>query len=151
MTDSKCDGVDVLVIHPDLPDWERQRVRNDDSLVFDLRWGDVSLLLTGDIGRFVERARSSNIPPARMRIVKIPHHGSLTSSSVEFVRALAPTIAVVSAGRGNHFGHPVPEVLQRYEEVGAEIFRTDRDGAVIVDTDGKSVHVQSFTGRMYSR
>jgi competence protein ComEC len=86
-----------------------------------------------------------------MRIVKVPHHGSLTSSSVEFVRALAPTIAVVSAGRGNHFGHPVPEVLQRYEEVGAEIFRTDRDGAVMVDTDGKSVHVQSFTGRTYSQ
>jgi competence protein ComEC len=57
----------------------------------------------------------------------------------------------VSAGRGNHFGHPVPEVLQRYEEVGAEIFRTDRDGAVTVDTDGKSVHVQSFTGRTYSQ
>jgi competence protein ComEC len=141
----------VLVIHPDLPDWERQRVRNDDSLVFDLRWRDVSLLLTGDIGRSVERARLSNIAPAPMRIVKIPHHGSLTSSSIEFVRALAPTIAVVSAGRGNHFGHPVPEVLQRYEEVGAEIFRTDRDGAVMVDTDGKSIHVQSFTGRTYSQ
>jgi competence protein ComEC len=143
------DGVDVLVVHPDLPDWERQRVRNDDSLVFDLRWRDVSLLLTGDIGRSVERARLSNIAPAPMRIVKIPHHGSLTSSSIEFVRALAPTIAVVSAGRGNHFGHPVPEVLQRYEEVGAQIFRTDRDGAVTVDTDGKSLHVQSFNGRTY--
>jgi competence protein ComEC len=147
----QIDGVDLLVVHPDLPDWERQRVRNDDSLVFDLRWGDVSLLLTGDIGRSVERARLSNIPPAPMRIVKIPHHGSLTSSSIEFVRTLAPTIAVVSAGRGNPFGHPVPEVLQRYEEVGAEIFRTDRDGAVTVDTDGKSVRVQSFTGRTYSQ
>jgi competence protein ComEC len=146
----QIDGVDVLVIHPDLPDWERQRVRNDDSLVFDLRWGDVSLLLTGDIGRSVERARLSNIPPARMRIVKIPHHGSLTSSSVEFVRALAPTIAVVSTGRGNHFGHPVPEVLQRYEEVGAEIFRTDRDGAVMVDTDGKSIQVHTFVGRQFA-
>ena len=92
MTDSEIDGVDVLVIHPDLPDWERQRVRNDDSLVFDLRWGDVSLLLTGDIGRSVERARLSNIPPARMRIVKVPHHGSLTSSTLEFLRALAPTL-----------------------------------------------------------
>jgi competence protein ComEC len=146
----QIDGVEVLVIHPDLPDWERQRVRNDDSLVFDLRWGDVSVLLTGDIGRSVERARLSNIAPAPMRIVKIPHHGSLTSSSIEFVRALAPTIAVVSAGRGNHFGHPVLEVLQRYEEVGAQIFRTDRDGAVTVSTDGKSLRVESFTGRVYS-
>jgi competence protein ComEC len=109
--------------------------------------GEVSLLLTGDIGRSVERARLSNIAPAGIRIVKVPHHGSLTSSSVEFVRALAPTIAVVSAGRGNHFGHPVPEVLQRYQDVGAEIFRTDRDGAVMLDTDGKSVNVHTFLGR----
>jgi competence protein ComEC len=144
------DGVDLLVIHPDLPDWERQRVRNDDSLVFDLRWGDVSLLLTGDIGRAVERSRLSNIAPAPMRIVKVPHHGSLTSSSIDFVRALAPTVAVVSAGRGNHFGHPVPEVLQRYEEVGAQIFRTDRDGAVTVDTDGKSIQVHTFVGRQFA-
>src|SRR4029453_8828078 len=143
----EIDGVDVLVIHPDLPDGERERGGNDHSLVFDLRWGDVSLLLTGDIGRSIERARSSSIAPARMRIVKVPPPGTRTSSSIEFVRTLAPTIAVVSAGRGNHFGHPVPEVLQRYEEVGAEIFRTDRDGAVTVETDGKSVHVQSFTGR----
>jgi competence protein ComEC len=146
----QIDGVDVLVIHPGLPDWERQRVRNDDSLVLDLRWGDVSLLLTGDIGRSVERERLSNIAPAPMRIVKVPHHGSLTSSSIEFVRALAPTVAVVSAGRGNHFGHPVPEVLQRYDEVGAQIFRTDRDGAVTVDTDGRSIEVFTYSGRRRS-
>jgi competence protein ComEC len=146
----QIDGVDVLVIHPGLPDWERQRVRNDDSLVLDLRWGDVSLLLTGDIGRSVELERLSNIAPAPMRIVKVPHHGSLTSSSIEFVRALAPTIAVLSAGRGNHFGHPVPEVLQRYDEVGAQIFRTDRDGAVTVDTDGRSIEVFTYSGRRQS-
>jgi competence protein ComEC len=143
----QIDGVEVAVLHPDVPDWERQRVRNDDSLVIDVRLGDVSLLLTGDIGRSVERARLSEIAPAPIRILKVPHHGSLTSSSIEFVRALAPTIAVVSAGRGNHFGHPVPEVLQRYEEAGAQIFRTDRDGAVMLDTDGKSVTVHTFLGR----
>jgi competence protein ComEC len=56
----------------------------------------------------------------------------------------------VSAGRGNHFGHPVPDVLRRYEEVGAEIFRTDRDGAVMVDTDGKSIQVHTFVGRQFA-
>src|SRR5262249_22282916 len=113
-------------------------------------WRDVSLLLTGDIGRVVERSRLPDFTRARLQIVKVPHHGSLTSSSPEFVRALAPTIAVVSAGRGNHFGHPVPEVLQRYEEVGAKVFRTDRDGAITIDTDGTSLYAHSFTGRTYS-
>jgi beta-lactamase superfamily II metal-dependent hydrolase len=63
------------------------------------------------------------------------------------VRALAPRIAIVSAGRANHFGHPVPEVLDRYRQVGTEIFRTDQDGAVTIDTDGNAVEVRTFTGR----
>src|SRR3989441_1089350 len=140
---------DVLVVarHPEVGDWERQKVRNDDSIVLELRWRDVSVLLTGDIGRPVERTLAATIPPARLRVMKVPHHGSLTSSTADFVHAMHPNVAVVSAGRGNHFGHPVPEVLERYRAVGAEIFRTDRDGAVTVDTDGTSIDVHTFTGR----
>jgi len=144
------DGVQVLVRHPAIADWERQDVRNDDSIVLELRWRDVSIVLTGDIGRDVERLIAPRFPPARIRIVKVPHHGSLTSSSWEFVRALAPSAAVVSAGRGNVFGHPAPEVLDRYRRAGAEIFRTDRDGAVEVETDGHSVAIRGFTGRQAS-
>jgi competence protein ComEC len=143
----RLDGVDVSVLHPDAPDWERQRVRNDDSIVIELRWRDVSVVLTGDIGRAVERGLSPDLPAAPIRILKVPHHGSLTSSSVEFIRALMPALAIVSAGRANHFGHPVPEVLQRYRDAGTEVFRTDQDGAVTVDTDGRSISVRTFTGR----
>jgi competence protein ComEC len=110
----------------------------------------VSVLLTGDIGRTVEKnlpATSSALP---LRVVKVPHHGSLTSSTPDFVRAMAPRVVVVSAGRSNHFGHPAPAVLERYRQAGAEIFRTDRDGAVTVDTDGHSLDVHSFTGRTLS-
>jgi competence protein ComEC len=141
------DGVDVIARHPERADWERQKVRNDDSLVLELRWGEVSVLLTGDIGRAVEGGIATDIPPARRRVIKIPHHGSLTSSTPAFLAALRPAIAVASAGRANHFGHPVPEILDRYRAVGAEIFRTDRDGAVTVATDGYSINVQTFTGR----
>jgi competence protein ComEC len=56
----------------------------------------------------------------------------------------------VSAGRSNHFGHPVPEVLERYRSAGATVFRTDQDGAVALDTDGRALHVTSFTGRELS-
>jgi len=140
------DDVEVIAHHPQPADWERQKVRNDDSLVLELRWRDVSVVLTGDVGRAVEREIAPTIAPARLRVVKIPHHGSLTSSAREFVEALLPQIAVVSAGRGNHFGHPVPEVLERYRSAGAAIFRTDRDGEVRVDTDGRSLFVATFTG-----
>lgn len=69
-------GVEVHVWHPPRPDWERQRVRNDDSLVVELRYGDVSILLPGDIGRDVERLLAPRLAPAAIRIVKAPHHGS---------------------------------------------------------------------------
>jgi competence protein ComEC len=104
----------------------------------------VSVVLTGDAGKAVERDIVASFAPARLRVVKIPHHGSLTSSTPEFVAALRPHVAIVSAGRANHFGHPVPEVLDRYRAAGAEVFRTDRDGAVTVDTDGDSLSVRTF-------
>ncbi len=141
------DDVEVVVWHPEAADWERQRVRNDDSIVIELRWRDISVLLTGDIGKDVERTLAATIPPSLLRIMNVPHHGSLTSSTPAFVRAIAPRVAVVSVGRGNHFGHPAPDVLDRYRGVGAEVFRTDRDGAVMVDTDGYTLDVHTFTGR----
>lgn len=146
------DDVQIAVRHPRLPDWERQDVRNDDSIVLELVWRDVSIVLTGDIGREVEREIAPLFPPSRLRVVKVPHHGSLTSSSRDFVRALAPRVAVVSVGRGNPFGHPAPAVLDTYRELGAHIFRTDQDGAVTVDTDGHSLDVSTFTGqRVFTR
>jgi len=141
------DGVDIDAVHPSPADWERQKVRNDDSIVLDVRWRDVAVLLTGDIGREVERTLGEGMPPAPLRVLKVPHHGSLTSSSSEFLQAIPPQIAVFSAGRANHFGHPAPQVLQRYRDIGAAIFRTDQDGAITVDTDGHSIDVHSFTGR----
>jgi len=144
------DDVEVLVWHPPVADWERQKVRNDDSVVIELRWRDVSMLLTGDIGKATETLLIPAIPNWPIRVLKVPHHGSLTSSTPDFVRASAPRVAIVSAGRNNHFGHPAPEVLARYREAGAEIFRTDRDGAVTVDSDGYSFAIRTFVGRTFS-
>ena len=144
------DEVEVIARHPGRADWERQKVRNDDSLVLELRWRDVSVMLTGDIGRAVEPDVAAATPPARLRLVKIPHHGSLTSSTPSFIAALQPRIAIASAGRANHFGHPVSEVLDRYRAIGAEIFRTDGDGAVTMTTDGHAIEVRTFVGRTLS-
>jgi competence protein ComEC len=140
-------GVDVFVWHPGLPDWERQRTRNNDSIVLEVVWQDVSVVLTGDIGRETELAIASRFAASPLRVIKVPHHGSRTSSSPEFLRALAPRLAVFSVGRANQFGHPAPAVLDGYALVGADIFRTDRDGAVEIESDGRSLDVRGFTGR----
>jgi competence protein ComEC len=142
------DGVELHVRHPGIPDWERQAARNDDSVVLELLWHDVSILLAGDIGRDVEREVALRLAPARIRVVKVPHHGSATSSTKSFVDALAADVAVVTAGAGNAFGHPSADVLTRYRDGAAEIFRTDRDGAVTVVTDGRMVRAESFEGRV---
>jgi competence protein ComEC len=136
----------VLVLHPPPPDWERQRVRNDDSVVLEVVYRDVALLLTGDIAADVERAIVPRLIPAKTRVLKVAHHGSRTSTSSELLEAWRPQIALISCGRGNPFGHPAPDVIARLESIGARIYRTDRDGEVTVDTDGQHVVVTTFTG-----
>jgi competence protein ComEC len=135
----------IHVLHPPSPDWERQRVRNDDSVVLEVLYGDVAFLLTGDIGSDVERAIAPHLVPAKTRILKVAHHGSRTSTSPELLEAWQPQIALISCGRGNPFGHPAPEVVARLEAAGAAIYRTDRDGEITVDTDGQHVFVRTFT------
>jgi competence protein ComEC len=138
------EGVELIVWHPARPDWERARVRNDDSLVIELRYGAVSILLTGDIGREAEHELLSLVPPAAIRVLKVPHHGSRYSSSPEFLDVVSPAIAVVSAGRDNRYGHPVADIVQEYERRRIRLFRTDRDGAVTVMTDGAEVVVETY-------
>jgi competence protein ComEC len=146
----RIDGVDLRVWHPPPPDWERQRVRNDDSVVLELRHGDVSILLTGDIEREAERRLAPRLSLAPIVLLKAPHHGSATSSSEPFIQAARPRAVVFSAGRRNPFGHPHPTVVERYRALGVEIFRTDVDGAVVVDSDGRSATVRTYTGRRQS-
>jgi competence protein ComEC len=141
--------VELRVHHPPPPDWERQRVRNDDSLVIEVRYGNVSMLLTGDISRAVEHDLLATLDLLPTVILKVPHHGSATSSSVEFVEHVRAAVALIGVGRGNPYGHPVRAVLDRLQDAGAQVFRTDLDGQVDVVTDGREVKVTTFTGRTF--
>jgi competence protein ComEC len=136
-------GVALLVWHPPPPDWERQRVRNDDSLVLELRYAGVSILLPGDIGADVERMLAPRLTPAHFRLLKVPHHGSASSSTRPFLAAARPDVAVLTAGRGTVVAR---DVLARYEEVSAALLRTDVDGAVTIKTDGAGVDIRTFSG-----
>jgi competence protein ComEC len=145
------DGVRVTVWHPPAPDWERQRVRNDDSITIELRLGDVSVVLPGDIGGVVEARLAERWRPAPFCVLKAAHHGSAGSSAREWLRALRPRAVVYSCGAGNWFGHPAPAAIRRAEETGADLFRTDLDGAVRVSTDGRRVAVATMTGKVWRR
>lgn len=142
-------GASFEVLHPPVPDWARRRVRNDDSVALEVRFGDVAVLLPGDIGVDVEGAVAAALAPAPFRLVKVPHHGSAGSSSARLVTAAGACVAVVSAGRANPFGHPVPAVTARYREAGALVLETGRDGAVILETDGREVRLRTAAGRRW--
>lgn len=139
--------VEVRVLHPPPPEWERQRVRNEDSIVLEVRLGKVSILLAGDTGREGEHAILSRLEPGRLTVLKAGHHGSATSSTPELLAALRPAAVVFSAGRDNRFGHPHPAVVDRFAAMGSAIFRTDQDGAVFIETDGRTVEMKGWTGR----
>jgi competence protein ComEC len=144
-------GARVRVLNPEEPDWERPRVRNDDSVVLEIVFGEVAILLTGDISAAVERTLLPRLTPARRRILKVPHHGSRTSTSQALIDGWRPELALISAGRGNSFGHPAREVLDRLERAGARVLRTDRDGQITVETDGRTVRWRTFTGTSPTR
>jgi competence protein ComEC len=129
----------IRVLHPPEPDWERQRIRNDDSIVLEIVHGDVAVLLTGDISAGIERAIVPRLTQAPVRVLKVAHHGSRSSTSAALLDAWQPQIAIVSAGRGNTFGHPAAEVLTRLEAIGATVLRTDRHGEITIVSDGRQV------------
>jgi competence protein ComEC len=143
---SRIGPVQVSVLHPRPPEWERQRVRNEDSVVLEIRYGNVAIVLPGDIGREAEGALA-NLPSAPVVVLKAAHHGSATSTTPAFLNAVRPAAVVFSAGRANRFGHPAAPVVARVRRSGAEVFSTATDGAVILDTDGTVLHIRGWTGR----
>ena len=143
----RVSGVEIHTLHPPQPDWERQRVRNDDSIVLAIRMGKVSVILPGDVGREGEGRVLDHIEPAPLMVLKAPHHGSATSSTTEFLERIRPAVAIFSAGRNNRFGHPARVVVERYRAMGTTMFSTAEDGAVILDTDGEVVEMRTWSGR----
>lgn len=130
-------GVNIRVLNPQ-PGWEhRDHGEDDESLVLHLQYGQTSGLLVGDSHQRIEKLLIDENP--RANLLKVGHHGSLTSSSPEFLAAVNPRFAVVSAGFYNPFRHPRPEVMERYAASHITTYRTDLAGAVSFYLDGNSV------------
>jgi competence protein ComEC len=128
------DGVDFAVLHPRPEDYNRARGSdNDRSCVLRVAAAGGSVLFTADIERgaereLVERARAT----LRSDVLVVPHHGSNTSSTDAFLAHVRPGVALFTAGYRNRFGHPAEEVLARYARLGIESYRTDADGALLL-------------------
>ena len=94
----------------------------------------------------MEREILSENGPEAMRadVLKIGHHGSKNSTTPEFLAAVQPRVGIISAGEDNPYGHPSPELLERLENAGIRILRTDQNGAVQVMTDGRQLEISCF-------
>ncbi len=122
---------------------------NDRSLILKIKYDNVEFLFTGDAERPLEKALMGFGEHLEADILKVAHHGSITSSTPEFLRQVSPKAAVISVGIRNNFGHPSPEVIKNLEDAPSRphIFRTDQDGSVTVRTDGKNIWISTYNGR----
>jgi competence protein ComEC len=112
---------------------------NNNSVVLRVEFGRTAILMTGDAQSEAEaRLLSHGGADLRADILKVGHHGSAYSSTPEFLAAVHPKIAIISCGLHNVFGHPSPRTLSVLQTVGADVFRTDLDGGISIETDGTS-------------
>ena len=126
------------VLHPPLEHYTRDKFKtNDRGCVLRISTAQSSVLLTADIEQKSERELlGASAGKLRAQVLQVPHHGSRTSSLPEFVDRANPDIALVSAGYRNRFGHPKDDVVDRYRALGSRVYRTDRDGALLIALAG---------------
>ena len=137
-------GVDVQVLFPENDDSPNAVSDNDHSLVLRLVYGSRAFLLTGDVERKAENAMLATPVYLRADVVKVPHHGSHTSSTQQFIDAVKPQIAVISVGCRSRFGHPHKDVVERWQNSGAQVMTTGENGTISVTTDGSDLVVTTF-------
>ncbi|EKD47121.1 MAG: hypothetical protein ACD_66C00214G0001 [uncultured bacterium] len=110
---------------------------NDFSVVFNLTFGSFDAILTGDIGQEREKAILTTGKIKEVEYIKIPHHGSRNGLTKEFLDATSPSVAVISVGAKNTYGHPHKEILDMLKTAGVKVLRTDEMGDVEIVTDGE--------------
>src|SRR3990167_8560873 len=147
------DKVKVEILHPtreisnlksQISNLKEMGHDNNFSIVMKITYGNFSVLFTGDIEKEVEEFMIGQGADLKSIILKAPHHGSSSSSTEEFIKAVNPEVAVFSVGYNNPFRHPNKKVLARYRDAGAKIYRTDRDGLIEIESDGRGYTVKTY-------
>jgi competence protein ComEC len=134
----------VQVLWPPRQHQPSRAPSNDDSLVLRIAYGTASMLLPGDISRKVEAELLASSAPLESQVLKVSHHGSKSASGPEFIARVSPRLAVVSADYGGLGNLPSPETIANLRAAGAQVFRTDLDGAITVELNGASLAVHPY-------
>src|SRR5262245_26894467 len=138
------DGVRVDVLAPFSDPGRPPMSDNNESLVLRITFGDHSFLLTGDIEKSAEARLVQSESDLRANVLKVAHHGSKTSSTIEFLERVKPRHAVISVAKLSPFGHPHAETMARLQTTNARIWRTSECGAITISTDGSDLRVETF-------
>ncbi|MGI6161931.1 MAG: ComEC/Rec2 family competence protein [Christensenellales bacterium] len=132
-------GVTAEVLAPQYKEYENL---NNYSITIKITHGETSLLLTADNEALSEREMIASGADLSCTLLTLPHHGSRTSSTADFLKATTPKYIIISLGADNLYGHPHEEVLKRLSDTDAEIFRTDLNGNIYAESDGKTLSVR---------
>jgi competence protein ComEC len=131
----------LQLLGPDSPPLESE---NNNSITARLDFGQSSFVLTGDIEKEAEERLLKRGVNLKCTVLKVAHHGSKSSTTPDFLNAANPSVALISCGRYNRFGHPGASTLRQLTDHGAAIFRTDVSGALEVECDRTSCAVSTF-------
>lgn len=138
------DGVKIEVLYPAPDDSPEAAWDNNHSIVLRITYGERAFLFTGDIESATERELVRDPASLRADVVKVPHHGSRTSSTPDFVTATGAKYAIIPVGRASRFGHPNKEVVERWINSGARVITTGEKGTISVVTDGRELELTTF-------
>ena len=119
---------------------EEQDDLNDTSICLHFVYGENKFLFMGDASENMEK----EIEQPEIDVLKVGHHGSSTSSSEDFLNQTKPKVAIISCGINNTYGHPNEDALKRLENIGAEIYRTDEDGTILLTSNGSTYNIQTI-------
>jgi len=136
--------VTAQVLWPRASADQQAQSRNNDSAVLRFKYGEKSILFTGDTEKEAELTMLTEGLDLKADVVKVAHHGSKTSSVDAFVNATRPSLAVISVGRSSIFGHPNRDVVERWRASGAEVMTTGEKGTISIDTDGRTLNISTF-------
>ena len=138
-TEYDLDGVTMLVLSP--AKGAKYEDLNDYSIVLKFTYGDVSVLTGGDASKLVERQLITLDYDLSADIYKVSHHGGRDGNSQAFLNEVNPRYAAISVGEDNKYGHPKNEILKRLRAMDCKVYRTDLDGDIIFESDGKNISV----------